>query len=83
MLASLHIYRVPCIRATVSLSPWMAQLAEVAGYMSRAEQNDRKLLQESKGIQIAKVHQKPDGTKSVYHGTNLSSVISFCFVAMF
>jgi len=61
----------------------MAQLAEVAGYMSRAEQNDRKLLQESKGIQIAKVHQKPDGTKSVYHGTNLSSVISFCFVAMF
>ena len=48
--------------------PWLEELANIAGYMSRAEQNDRKLLQESKGMEICKVSENSVGTKSVYHG---------------
>lgn len=50
------------------LRPWLEELANIAGYMSRAEQNDRKLLQESKGMEICKVSENSVGTKSVYHG---------------
>lgn len=46
----------------------MIELANLAGYMSRAEQNDRKLLQESKGVVISKVSETSTGKKSVYHG---------------
>ena len=50
------------------LRPWLEELANIAGYMSRAAQNDRKLLQESKGMVICKVGESSNGKKSVYHG---------------
>ena len=55
-------------------SPWMVELANVAGYMSRAEQSDRKLLQESKGMVISKVSKSSTGKKHVYQGWNLVSI---------